>query len=1234
MTQKPCPATEDLKSFVRCEVSEQQAAQIEQHLEACPKCEETVVGMERDVDTVANQIRKAATQQTFADEPECQKMIKAMQDGRALEATQISGADSPAAGSSVEIPDGQVLRDYKIVAKLGEGGMGAVYKAVHQRLKKPVALKVMPTKTIGDRSAVARFEREMEVLGQLNHPHIVQALDAGEHEGQHYLVMEYVDGSDLSEITRRCSPLSVADACLMISQAAAGLQYAHENGFVHRDIKPSNLMLARGGASAGRSQAAVKILDLGLARALEQRPNAAGSAELTSAGQMMGTLDYMAPEQGGDAHQVDIRADIYSLGATLYKLLTGESPFAEHARKPMMQRLMAMAQNDPPPIRSKRADIPEKLAAIIHRMLAKRPEQRFATPAEVEEALKPFCANADLAALIVPDGETQVMKAPPIAQATPAVVLKPGAKPRTRTAIAGAMAILALAAVIVISTKHGTVEVTSPDGELPADVKVLVSRNGDEIEVLQSDNHWSAKLVNGAYQVSLRGGEDKFEIKDSKLIVSRMGRTRVELTLKPESVAAAAKPNPEAVTPAKVIKPQDDTKGEPHGVAKAANDKPFTIERDGKRMRSFKSLGAAYDETLPGDILLLEGARSITVKFPHITKPLHLKSVGEHRPLLVITNGADDIPHSRYMNVDSELVFDGCNIDAGESMFFVRGTGNLVVRGTRVWGGVTDIGRAQFTDSLLVGHSFSISRDEGKPSELSFENCAVRHIGQALVAAVMGTCELSMKNSTFFSRGGAFIAASDSSSINANAIGNLFDWDSVFVAEYGAQWHSMKGYQRVDWLGSENCYAGHWYTEYEMNDQQQAIVKAQGLAAWNQRWKQPEQNSREVPSMMLEFGRIQNLTAPERTNQISLVIDGLRKQQAMGEIGPDINLIGPGDPYVRALAAAGHPVPENELRPERPEQGPVLLLRNGKLIKAYEQLEPAMHDAIDGDVLELRTDGNVGVVSTAGTGRHMTIRSAPGYRPIIDAFGNHNDRVTLEGLFIKIACLASGGFWTGVPAKPFPSEGGFERIINCSIISTAENGQVVSGWLYPKHGAAPVVQNCDFSNVEFAVPPKTNATISNSILCWMRLTTTGTPETTSRVTFDRCLAWNPTSLAGQAGHVMVTSGTNRIEWNRSLFVTDYAPLPGMSLEDVVGFTGDKNVFMISTTWGNHRLDRFRNKFGLPVNGVELPPLEVDPAQWRIQKEMSVGYKPRPDGSDDGVDVDRLIKAITTPRRPE
>ncbi len=220
------------------------------------------------------------------------------------------------------------LRDYQLLEEIGEGGMGTVYRALHTELEKIVALKVLPTEQTKDERAVNRFKREMKAVGKVDHPNIVRATDAGEVDGTHFLVMEYVEGIDLSKLVKRVGPVPIADACELVRQAAIGLQHAHEHGLVHRDVKPSNLILAKNGQT--------KVLDLGLARLHGQN---APQENLTSTHQMMGTVDYMAPEQFENAHGVDIRADIYGLGCTLYKLLTGHAPYSGPGYSSVFQKM-------------------------------------------------------------------------------------------------------------------------------------------------------------------------------------------------------------------------------------------------------------------------------------------------------------------------------------------------------------------------------------------------------------------------------------------------------------------------------------------------------------------------------------------------------------------------------------------------------------------------------------------------------------------------------------------------------------------------------------------------------------------------------------------------------------------------------------------------------------------------------------------------------------------------------
>ena len=199
----------------------------------------------------------------------------------------------PAGSAPAALAAGAMLGPYRLLAKLGEGGMGAVYKAQHEHLDRLVAIKVLPSQLTAHADAVARFKGEMKAVGKLEHPHIVQAHDAGEIGGVHYLAMEYVDGSDLTQLVRERGPLSVANACKAIRHAVLGLVAAHQAGLIHRDIKPSNLLVGKNGQ--------IKLLDLGLARLAGQAEQV---TELTTAGQTLGTPDYMAPEQWEDAQSL------------------------------------------------------------------------------------------------------------------------------------------------------------------------------------------------------------------------------------------------------------------------------------------------------------------------------------------------------------------------------------------------------------------------------------------------------------------------------------------------------------------------------------------------------------------------------------------------------------------------------------------------------------------------------------------------------------------------------------------------------------------------------------------------------------------------------------------------------------------------------------------------------------------------------------------------------------------
>jgi serine/threonine protein kinase len=378
------PTPEELSGYVHGTLPEDLADGVAEHVETCMDCEATVETLERQGDSLLQDLQRPVPPDPDLDSPECQRAVAA--------AATIGQPDHTATILLPTVAEEQAanlgqIGEYKLLAKLGEGGMGVVYKALHVHLDRVVAVKVLPQIRADDQHAIARFYREIKAGGRLRHPNTVEAYDAREIDRTPVLVMEYVDGVDLAELVQRRGPLPIADACEVVRQAALGLQHAHEHALVHRDIKPSNLMLERnraaGSASAPHSQPNVKVLDLGLALL---RAEAVTPAEMTAAGQVMGTADYIAPEQVTDSHCVDIRADIYSLGCTLYKLLSGHAPFSDAKYSTPMKRLLARLADPPKPIRDLRPDIPAALAAVVDRLLAKDPDQRPSLPQDVAQS--------------------------------------------------------------------------------------------------------------------------------------------------------------------------------------------------------------------------------------------------------------------------------------------------------------------------------------------------------------------------------------------------------------------------------------------------------------------------------------------------------------------------------------------------------------------------------------------------------------------------------------------------------------------------------------------------------------------------------------------------------------------------------------------------------------------------------------------------------------------------------
>ena len=310
-TTMDCATEETLRAYLDGTAGSD-VSDLEEHLETCLKCKEVLREIEREPDSMAG-LLQGESLQALLEQP--------------ADLT-VGSKGSPGTQRESETSLPKVLGAYRLIESLGRGGMGTVFLAVHQSLHKQVAVKLLPSGLLANPEALARFERETLAAGQLDHPSIVRATDAGEFQSYRYLAMEYIRGMDLSHLAKANGPLKIADACEMIRQAALGLSHAHQQGMVHRDIKPSNLMLDESGN--------VKILDFGLVQCDRWD---SPQQELTTVGQLMGTLDYMAPEQAERSGGVDHRADLYALGATLFRLLSGRAPLVATPSQSPLEKL-------------------------------------------------------------------------------------------------------------------------------------------------------------------------------------------------------------------------------------------------------------------------------------------------------------------------------------------------------------------------------------------------------------------------------------------------------------------------------------------------------------------------------------------------------------------------------------------------------------------------------------------------------------------------------------------------------------------------------------------------------------------------------------------------------------------------------------------------------------------------------------------------------------------------------
>lgn len=460
---------------------------------------------------------------------------------------------------------------YLVLEPLGSGGMGTVYRARHRVMERIVALKIVNPLLVTRPGAVERFTREVKAAAQLVHPNIVTAYDAEKLGDTHLLVMECVEGQTLAQAIEHRPELPVARACDYIRQTALGLQHALERGMVHRDIKPQNLMLT--------SRGEIKILDFGLARFVSEQAQSDGSTEH---GSLMGSPDYMAPEQAHDAHSADARADIYSMGCTLYHLLAGQVPFPHSS---LLAKLEAHRDQTAVPIQNLRTDVPAELARIVAKMMAKDPDQRFQSPSEVAEALRPFAQPQPESLGRLRDSASSAPR---------------NRKPIFAMAIAACVLFLGagywLAQVVFrVETPGGTLIITTDD----PDVQISVKANGREVELFFPREKKEIQLKVGEYTIELVKGKDGLKLSTNNFrIESGKGKTvtvefvpavvtRVEELLKKAQAALADNRHDEVRALAAQILKQDGKNAEAYYL------RGETLNRQSKLVEGIRELDLA-----------------------------------------------------------------------------------------------------------------------------------------------------------------------------------------------------------------------------------------------------------------------------------------------------------------------------------------------------------------------------------------------------------------------------------------------------------------------------------------------------------------------------------------------------------------------------------------------------------------------------------------------------------------
>jgi serine/threonine protein kinase len=1167
------------------------------------------------------------------------------------------------------------LGHFRVLEVLGKGGMGIVFRAEDTHLRREVALKTMRPSIAARPSERARFLREAQLAASVSHDHIVPIFHVGEDRGVPFLAMPLLTGQSLEDsLNRQRGPWPVAEVLRIGQQVAEGLAAAHERGLIHRDIKPANVWLEKV-AVRPRSKASlpsltladsletttrVRLLDFGLAR------SAADAAHLTASGAILGTPAYMAPEQAY-GEKVDARCDLFSLGCVLYRMCTGRLPFQGENT---MSVLVALATAEPPSPASLNPAVPPALSELVMRLLAKdrqgRPESAAAVADEMEALRHLLCPPVSSPTAMLPSpvatpvasgvegGSTRSINA--LTFPSPAAGVPVRRRPRWRGAVVAALLLALLGAggwyfagpIVRIATNRGQIVIEGDDPGMEVTVKekgaVIQDPAGQRVITVAAGEH--------DLEVTVRDAAGEVRFFTRQLTLSRGGKQVLNVR---EELAQAPTPNAKPAPGAAAQLNRQD------------REKPFVLLQPGGGRDEFTTLERALQ--LLGDDNVLE---------VHGNGPFYLYSTALKDKRLVLRAGPGYRPqiHGRVkdqplLQLDGvRLTLDGCDFrlpngpqsllagtgpawEFNNCRFLIGpgggGSGMLVYRGPRL----------AFSNCLIFypshwNHGVWMRAGPGVMG-LEITNCLML-VGGRSILPIGSDCDwkVSLNKNTIIISGLPLPDLDKATNVkmDVRASGNIFHLNHANGNAYA--WPLVTAWKdKVHWKGDHNLYVGVKEGLALWHDRE-GKKKTYGLAGWNELWGEKEPGSAEAPLFYPSWRKLYQVdSAKELLAAAKEVLDYRAalpppeekgRVEGSGPVGPNWDIVGPGDAYVRALAARGEAVPEGKLRPKPIEGAAFVVLREGQVVRDFLHLREAVDFAKSGDVVELRTDRTIEAedLSQAQGPKHLTIRAAPGYTPVVRGFrGFTNVVLSVEGLHFQ-----GGGFWSLSETNLH-----LARVVNCTFSCPRDVEEswpvVVHGPLFiPTPTDAPLeIVNCVLPGGIFVLlHPGSRIVVRNSLVGWFWLSGEAGK---SIFEIDRSVLWRPPTLFAPNDEFCL--GVKAKEVTPELILRDSLVenatrfiLNGDHLKKWK-WIGQHNVYRLGEqAWCNSTPDgtppptslaRWQTLWGSDADSVRLDPQVYDPLQWKLLSGTA-GFKQGPDGKDLGADVSRIGVVSGTQTRAE